>query len=201
MNQAFRQTTAPAVTQAADGMPRRAFTVAEVEAMVEAGIIAEDERFEMIGGEIVPMSPKGARHEWVKIELNRHFQKVTPEGVSVAQETTLRLDAVSFVEPDFCAFQRGLDLKALDGSRVLLAVEIADSSLPYDLGRKIGIYAAYGIHEVWVVNALTLRTRVHRHLGANGYAGIEDVAPSAPLVPGLAPDLAVTLADLGLTPL
>ena len=43
--------------------------------MVEAGIIDEDERFELIGGEVVPMSPKGARHEMVKIELNEHLQR------------------------------------------------------------------------------------------------------------------------------
>ena len=51
---------------------------------------------------------------------------------------------------------------------VLLAIEIADTSLRYDLGRKIGTYAAYGIPEVWVVNALTLVTRVHKQLGAGG---------------------------------
>jgi len=58
MNEHVRQLE-PVTTQAAEGMPRRAWTVAEVEAMVAAGIIAETERIELIGGEIVPMSPKG----------------------------------------------------------------------------------------------------------------------------------------------
>ena len=47
------------VTSAAEGLPRRRFTVAEVEAMVAAGVMEEDERVELIGGELVPMSPKG----------------------------------------------------------------------------------------------------------------------------------------------
>ncbi len=47
------------VTSAAEGLPRRRFTVAEVEAMVAAGVMDEDERVELIGGELVPMSPKG----------------------------------------------------------------------------------------------------------------------------------------------
>ena len=47
------------VTMAAEGLPRRRFTVAEVEAMVAAGVMEEDERVELIGGELVPMSPKG----------------------------------------------------------------------------------------------------------------------------------------------
>ena len=190
----------PATTQAADGMLRRAWSLAEIEAMVRAGIIDEDERFEMIGGEVVPMSPKGARHEMVKIDLNRHFQQIAPAHLSIAPETTLRLDERSFVEPDFCVFPRDLDLKSLDGSRVLLAVEVADTSLYYDLGRKIGIYAAYGIREVWVVNALTLVTRVHRRLGASGYSDIIDHDYSAIITPMLVPELATGLAALGLTP-
>ena len=54
------------VTSAAEGLPRRRFTVAEVEAMVAAGVMEEDERVELIGGELVPMSPKGNQHEVVK---------------------------------------------------------------------------------------------------------------------------------------
>jgi Uma2 family endonuclease len=56
-------------TSAAEGLPRRRFTVAEVEAMVAAGVMEEDERVELIGGELVPMSPKGNHHEVVKTAL------------------------------------------------------------------------------------------------------------------------------------
>jgi len=52
--------SAARVTSAAEGLPRRRFTVAEVEAMVAAGVMEEDERVELIGGELVPMSPKGS---------------------------------------------------------------------------------------------------------------------------------------------
>lgn len=190
----------PRLTQAADGMPRRAFTVKEVEAMAAAGIILEDERFEMVGGEIVPMAAKGARHEWVKMELNAHFQRVKPDNLHVAPETTLRLDEYSFLEPDFCVFDRTGGPPQIDPTRVRLCVEVADSSLAYDLGRKIGIYAAYGIREVWVVSALTLVTRVHRRLGAVGYMDVAEIGPDGRLEPAFAPELAVTLADLGLTP-
>lgn len=200
MNHVLPLRSEPVATQAAEGMPRRAFTVAEVEAMVDAGIVGADERFEMIGGEIVPMSPKGARHEWVKIELNRHFQRANADDVTIAPETTLRLDERSFLEPDFCVFRRQGGPPRIDGSLVLLAVEVADSSLHYDLGRKIAVYAAYGVREVWVVNALTLATRVHRRLGVAGYGEIADLGPGERLEPTLVPALAVTLSDLGLTP-
>ena len=174
------------VTQAAEGLPRRCWSTAEIEAMVEAGIIDPDERFELIGGEVVPMSPKGARHEWIKAHLE------------IIPETTLRLDPHNFVEPDFCVFHRDLDLKALNGPAVLLAVEIADSSLAYDTGRKIGIYARFGVREVWVVDAIRAVTIVHRQIGTAGYADVARHDADARLVPTLAPELAVRLSDLGI---
>jgi Uma2 family endonuclease len=201
MNELLRPPSFPLTTQAAEGLPRRRWTVAEIEEMVRAGIIEEDERFELIGGEVVPMAAKGARHEQVKIALNRYFQRAAPERLEIAQETTLRLDKDSFVEPDFCVFGRGLDLRLLDGEAVLLAVEVADSSLAYDLGRKIGIYAAYGMPEVWVINATTLVTRVHRGRTASGYSELMDLTSTERLTPALVPELAVRLANLGLEPL
>ncbi len=200
MNALLRPKNLPLTTQAAEGLPRRRFSVAEIEAMVQAGVIDEDERFELIGGEAVPMSPKGARHEWIKIELCRFLQRVAPEHLTIAQETTLRPDAATFLEPDFCAFRRALDLKSLDGPAVLMAVEVADSSLAYDRGRKIGVYAAFGVREVWVIDANRATTWLHRRLGAEGYAEIIEAPADALLTPMLAKELALRLADLGIAP-
>lgn len=200
MNEQLRPASLPGTTQAAEGLPRRRWSVAEIEAMVAKGIILEGERFELIGGEVVPMSPKGARHELVKIALNRFFQRTAPDHLEIAQETTLRLDKDSFVEPDFCVFRRGLDLQALDGAAVLLAVEIADTSLAYDMGRKSQIYAAYGVCELWVVNANALVTRVHRQVAQGSYGQVADEPYGQRLQPELARELAVSLADLGLAP-
>jgi Uma2 family endonuclease len=200
MNTHLRPDDLPLVTQAADGMPRRCFSVAEIEEMIRAGIIDEDERIELIGGEVVPMSPKGARHEGVKIELNRFFQRVAPDHLAIAPATTLRLDRHTFLEPDFCVFRRDLDLAALDGAAVLLAVEVADSSLHYDKGRKIGVYAAYGVREVWVIDARRATIWSHRRLGAQGYAEIVEHATDESVTPMLAPELALSLADLGIGP-
>lgn len=200
MNPHLRPVPFPLATQAAEGLPRRCWTVAEIEEMVRAGIIDEDEHFELIGGEVVPMSPKGARHEGIKIELNRFFQRAAPAHLTIAPETTLRLDARTFVEPDFCVFRRDLDLKALDGPAVLLAIEVADSSLAYDKGRKIAIYAAFGVREVWVVDAIKATIWIHRGLGAAGYADIAEFPAASHLTPMLAPELSVRLSDLGVGP-
>jgi Uma2 family endonuclease len=191
----------PATTQAADGLPRRPWTVAEIEAMVKAGIIAEDERFELIGGEVVPMLPKGGRHEMVKLELNRHFQRIIPDDLTIAQETTLRLDDKSFLEPDFCVFPRSIFPGDMRGYDVLLTVEVSDTSLAYDRGRKIGVYAAYGIPEVWVIDANTLVTRDHRQLGAEGYGAIVEAGPEEEIAAARVPAITMSLSGLGLRPL
>jgi Uma2 family endonuclease len=161
------------VTRAAEGLARRAFTIADLERMVEAGIIDEDERLELLGGEIVPMSPKGSHHELIKSALNLHWGRRCPPGFAFVPETGLRLHPLTYLEPDFIVFERSTRLADAKGTGVLLAVEVADSSLSYDLQRKPKIYAAFGARELWVIDA-RLRI-VHRHAGPSpdGYAKIE----------------------------
>src|SRR5260370_37211176 len=138
------------VTQAAEGLPRRRFMVAEVEAMVAAGVMDEDERVELIGGELVPMSPKGNRHELVKIALLRRWYRAAPENCDLAPETTFRLSDDTYLEPDVVIYPRAVGLKGLSGPVALLVVEIADSSLRYDMGRKAALYASFRVRELWV---------------------------------------------------
>lgn len=203
MNEFARLTIppSPATTQAAEGLPRRPWTVAEIEAMVTAGIIGDDEHFELLGGEVVPMLPKGGRHEMVKIDLNRHFQRNIDSAFNVAQETTLRLDEKTFLEPDFCVFPRSVFPGDLRGPDVLLAIEVADTSLSYDRGRKIGIYAAFGIPEVWVIDATQMKTHIYRDLGAEGYRTRAEAAAAETVACVLEPSVFFNLRTLGLKPL
>ncbi len=113
MNLYVRQSP-PATTQAAEGMPRRAWTVAEVEEMVKAGIIAENERIELIGGEIVPMSPKGAFHETAKKELTRFWVPLLTPDIDLATETTFRYGERDFLEPDFVFWPRAFGIRDLN---------------------------------------------------------------------------------------
>ncbi|TPQ48963.1 hypothetical protein C2U72_21005 [Prosthecomicrobium hirschii] len=183
---------------AADGLPRRAFTVAEVEAMVRAGILAEDERIELIDGELIPMSPKGSRHETVKIALNLHWSRLCPDDRLVAQGTTVRLSPDSYLEPDFVIFPFAAGVDGLGPETALLAVEIADSSLGYDLGRKAAVYARFGIAELWVVEAWTLAVHVHTEPTPDGYRSVAIHAADAMIVPTRAAAFALRPAALRL---
>ncbi|MGO9485098.1 MAG: Uma2 family endonuclease [Rhodomicrobium sp.] len=185
-------------TQAAEGLVRRRFTVAELEAMVAAGIIEEDERIELIGGEVVPMSPKGNHHEAVKIALNAHWSKLIPDRFILAQETTFRLTPDTYLEPDFVFFDRQTKLKDLRADKAHFVVEIADSSFSYDTGRKAALYASFGIPELWVIHAVRLETRIHRNPSLTGYQSMIDLPSDQLLAPAFAPELAVTLSQLEL---
>jgi len=196
MNEQLRPSSLPFTTKAAEGLARRRFTVAEIESMVAKGIIAEDERIELLGGELVPMSPKGVRHEAIRNELAFHLSRRCPAGLRVASEAPLTLAADEFVEPDIFVHPRGTRLADVRGDSVLLVVEIADSSLAYDLDTKAGIYAACGVREYWVVDARTLETRVHRQPSPSGYSSADNVPAEARLTPQLAPELAISLGEL-----
>ena len=100
-------------TQAAEGLPRRRFTVADVEAMIAAGVMDEDERVELVGGELVPMAAKGNRHEIVKVALLDRWVRARPDGVRVAPETTFRLSEDTYLEPDVVIYDRARGLKSL----------------------------------------------------------------------------------------
>jgi Uma2 family endonuclease len=198
MNEQLRRPDLSMTTQAAEGLMRRRWSVAEIEEMVKAGILAEDERFELIGGEVVPMSPKGIRHERVKGTLARYWYQRLPAEIGLIPETTFRLDEDTFVEPDFVFFRASDGLAALKPETCLLAVEVADSSLLYDLNRKARLYAAFAVREVWVINARTLATHVHRSPGLEGYQDKREVGAHEELLPDFAPSLAVTLGALDL---
>ena len=180
-------------TQAAEGLPRRRFTVADIEAMAAAGLMDEDERVELIGGELVPMSPKGNRHELLKIALLRRWYRAAPDDVEIAPATTFRLTEDTYLEPDVVLFDR----KA--GDTVFLVVEIAHSSLRYDTGRKAALYASFGVRELWVMDAVRLETRVFRQPAPNGYGDVREASATETTVPMFAPDaFALTIADLGI---
>jgi Uma2 family endonuclease len=185
------------VTRAAEGLARRAFTVTDVERMVEVGLIPSEERIEILGGEIVPMSPKGNRHEALKVAIALRWGKRCPDGFAFAPETGLTLDKFTYFEPDFIVFSRQVALGAVKGENVLLAVEVADSSLDYDLRRKPLVYGQYGVRELWVIDAARRRVHVHLGPGPGGYAWNAERDASERLEPTAAPqDFAFALDEL-----
>lgn len=181
------------------GLPRRGFTVKEVERMSEVGLLRAEERVELIGGELIPMNPKGSRHETLKFALNLRWGRLRPADTVFIPETTLRLSDDTYLEPDFLIFRRSVAISELTAGLVLLAVELSDSSLGFDLGPKALVYAHFGIRELWVIDATSNTIHVHRNPLDGRYQSITPWPADDLVVPAFAPaEFALRLADLDL---
>ena len=160
-----------AVTTAAEGFPRRAFTVEDIGRMIDAGIIGEDEKFELIEGEIVMMAAKGLAHERVKSALTIAVVRALPDHLTVGVEATLRLTDTIMLEPDIAVFPKELfgrptRFAQLNRGEAQLVIEVAASSLAYDKGLKARLYARHRVREFWVIDADARTTWIHT--GPNG---------------------------------
>ena len=185
-------------TRAADGLPRWRWTVVEIEKMTVDGYFREDERFELVGGEIVPMSPKGRRHEITRGELAFRFSRQAPDGVFVVSDPQFNLADDTYLNPDILVHPAAIRTPDVRGGDALLVIEIADTSLHYDLNTKAPIYGAYGVPEYWIINAGTLATIVHKNPSGKAYESIDKVVGSDMLTPSLVPAFAVSLGALAL---
>jgi Uma2 family endonuclease len=198
MNEIPRVLKTRPTTQVADGVPRLRWTVTEFERLAEFGFFTEDDRIELIGGELVPMAPKGNRHELVCGALHNWLRRNLPPEVDYHPEPGWHADEANYFEPDFLLGPEGFDRTSINSADVLLLIEVAHSSLAFDTTTKAGQYAALGVLEYWVVNAVTLATRVHRQSAASGYGQVDIVAVHERLSAPLIPSLALTIADLRL---
>ena len=196
MNEHVRTTAR--TTQAAEGLPRMRWTLAQFDQLIEAGILTEQDHVELIGGEIVPMSPKGNRHELVRDELGDRLAQHLPKDVKVSTELGWRPADDSYFEPDLLIYARGQKGPTLPAPQVLVPIEIADSSLSFDRETKSKIYAGLGVRDYWVVEAWSLTTHVHRGLAAGGYGEVRVVAPTEKIEPRLVPGFSVTMVELDL---
>ena len=145
------------------------------------------------------MSPKGNQHEVVKTALLDRWYRVRPQDSRLTPETTFRLSEDTDLEPDVVIYPRAEGLKALSGPSALLVVEIADSSLRFDMGRKAALYASFGVRELWVIDAVKLRARIFRTPSHEGYREAKDFGATDRLAPLIAPEaFALRLDELEL---
>jgi Uma2 family endonuclease len=184
------------VTRAAEGFDRRSFTVAEILRMQDAGIISEDEDFELIEGEIVPMQAKTHLHELIKSALNIGVVRALPDHLWMGVETTIYLSPNTFVGPDLVVYPRGIKLEAVKGSDILLAIEVALTSLAYDRGLKARLYARHGVNELWVIDAERRRAFIHEGPEKGGWRSIVERGPDEALTFAALPGLSVRLGSI-----
>jgi Uma2 family endonuclease len=154
-------------------MPRYRFTVAEYELMGQAGILTEDDRVELIEGEIIIMSPIGPRHALCVAFLTRHLVRNAPDDTLLFVQSPVRLPNNSEPQPDLAVVRHGGYRHALPTANdVLLVIEVSDTTLAYDRDVKFPLYAAAGIPEAWLVDLAAGRIERHTEPGTTGYRAI-----------------------------
>ena len=186
----------PATTRAGEGFDRKAWTVVELYAMVDAGVMDEDAPFELIDGDLLAMSPKYNKHEVWKRNLVRFLIKALPDDFAVSIEPTLILDDRSAPEPDVLVTRRGVLPLDVRGPDVLLLVEVCDSSQRRDLVLKAGLYARSGVPFYWVLDADGRRIVAHAEPATEGYRRVETHGLEADLPLPFRPDVALRPSDL-----
>ena len=190
-------TTCRPTTQAAEGVPRLRWTLSEFERLGELGVFTEEDRIELIEGELVPMSPKGNRHEVVRTAILNWLRRNLPNEFDLCVEPGWRV-ADSYCEPDFLIGPAGCNPTSVPPREVALLIEVADTSLKKDTTTKAGLYARAGVRDYWVVNARTLATKAYREPSARGYGRRVNVRPSKVVTLLVIPSLTLRLADLAI---
>lgn len=179
---------------------RHRFDVDAYYRMVEAGILGPEDRVELIEGEIVDMAPIGSAHASTTDLLASLFVRAVTDDVAIVRiQNPLRLDAHNEPQPDLMLLRPRADRYRQGhptATDVLLLVEVADSSLAYDHGPKLALYARHGVPEFWIVDLVGRAVEICREPGPEGYAERRRVtggAATPALVPGVAIDSLVLL--------
>ncbi len=165
---------------------RHRFTVDEYYRMVPAGLLREDDRVELIDGEIIEMTPIGSPHAGTVTRLIRHFSGTVGDAALVSAQNPVRLSDLSEPEPDLMLLRPRSDAytKSHPGpADVLLVVEVSDSSLAYDRDVKVPLYSRHELGEVWIVDLSAQVILVYRHPGPDGYADVSEVHLGSSVAP------------------
>ena len=175
------------------------FTVDDFMRMAEAGVLCDEDRVELINGEVRAMSPVGPSHGAVLNRLNMFFSPKLFGKAIVSIQNPVQLDDFSEPLPDFVIARFREDYYALahpSPDDVLLLIEVADSSLPYDRGEKRARYAQAGIPEYWVIDIPCRRVFQYVAPEAMGYRTERVLGAGEVITCAFAADIAISVDEI-----
>ncbi len=189
--------TTQVASPAAAAVPaRRRFTVAEYYSMADAGILSENDRVELLDGDLIVMPPIGNWHAFSVNSIVVVFPSTLLENRAILSvQNPVRLDNYNEPQPDIMLLQWRDDFyrngHPAPGD-VLLLIEAADSSVEFDRTVKLQAYARAGIPEVWIVSRPELRIEAYTEPAGNEYTTVRYFGPSETVAPQAFPN--ITLA-------
>jgi Uma2 family endonuclease len=180
-------------------VPRHRLTVNDYHRLGEAGILGEDDRVELLAGQLVDMSPIGPRHALAIDALTELLVTAVAGRAAVRVQNPVVLDDESEPQPDLTVVRRPWRGHPHEHPRpedILLLIEVADSSLDTDRGAKLELYARAGIREFWIVDLTTNCVLVHRQPSGDRYELVTRVESSCVLDVGELPNVTLPAALL-----
>lgn len=185
-------------------LPLWRLTRARYDRMVDAGILGEDDRVELLDGLLVARAPQGSRHAAIVSLVKEVLETAFGRRYHVREEKPLALDDVSEPEPDLVVVAgRPRQYLGAHPTRVALVVEVAESSLKLDRVRKGTLYARARISDYWVVNLVDEVLEVYREPTCDParpntwkYAGVRLLERNATVTPLAAPRARIRVASL-----
>lgn len=177
----------------------RRFTVQEYYRMTEEGILTPTERTELVNGEIIKMPAKGTAHTSTVLLVQDLLKERLGRRVFVQSQDPIRLFDDSEPEPDVAVVKRDPLAYSTHHPRpdeVLLLIEVADSSLKYDLETKAVLYARAAIAEYWVLDVLERQLHVFRQPHQGRYQSQTILAEALEITPLAFTDCTVLIQDL-----
>ena len=177
----------------------RLFTVDEYYAMAEAGILSPDERVELLEGRIYLMSPVGSLHAACVDRLNQWLTRHVAGKAIVRIQSPIHLGGCTEPEPDVVLLKRRDDFYAQahpTPADVLLAIEVADSTLAADRATKLPLYARHGIREAWIVNLPESCVELYSEPTPEGYRRSERRRRGQALSVPAFPDVSLSIDDV-----
>jgi Uma2 family endonuclease len=145
-------------------LARRPFTTAEYHRLIEIGLLTEDDRVELLNGEIIEMAPIGPRHAACVKRVSEFLHSKVKKAAIVGTQDPIELNDFSEPEPDLSLLKRRADFYAESHptpADVLIAIEVADTSVEKDREIKLPSYARSGIPEAWLIDLYNDRIEIH----------------------------------------
>jgi Uma2 family endonuclease len=175
---------------------RLPITMDEVLALQAAGKVPY-KRTQLLDGEIHEMPADGLRHTHYAMKIGAKLaQALEPKGFFAGIQTTLHLSRYNGPSPDAYVLSPGPLVKQTPPERILLVVEVADTSLSDDLRDSASRYARHGVEEFWVVDVRNRLTHVHRHPRDGSYPEPKRVSFEETLTPLRIEGFSLRIADL-----
>ena len=170
------------------------FTVDEYHRLSEVGILGEDDRVELLDGDLITMAPIGGEHRTLVDSLNLLLAKrAETYGYRIGIQNPISLNSYSEPQPDVVLYASSVRGRHPEPKEIFLLIEVADSSLAYDIGPKLTAYARAGVREVWVVDAIRRCVRVHRNPAGELYQEQFEAAAGDTLFSEAFPDISVSV--------